>query len=128
MKLLIAVLIVTLTSCSLVSEALLKSVSPDTGISIDAQVGDTDEKVDTGIGSINKEELKTELTIEIEDSEKIEIQTQTQTGKYHLQSDKNLTVNVYETNKYLYLLFALWVVGKPLFRWWETYQIKKERR
>ena len=120
--------VLLLTSCSLISDAILKSVAPDTGISVDAQIGDTENKVKTGIGAIGKSETKVDTKTVVEDSDHVKVQTQTQTGKYQLQSDKNLTVNVYETNKYLYLLFALWVIGKPLFRWWEARNAEKKRR
>jgi len=97
-----------LTSCSLVTDYLLKD---DKGISVDAQIGDTENKVKTGLGSVGN---RTESTTSVEGTSNV---VDNATGKFHLKSDKNLTVNVYETNRWLYAIIALFILGKPALRW-----------
>jgi hypothetical protein len=110
--LLLTILLLSLSSCSYLTDFLLKQ---DKGISVDAQIGDTDNKVKTGIGSIGNE---TTTTTNIEESQNVEVQNAT--GKFHLQADGETTVNVYETNPWLYLLFGLLAFGKPAINWFRN--------
>lgn len=94
----------------------------DGGISVDAQIGDTDNKVKTGVGAIGD---KNTNDTTIKDSENVSVDSSS--GKYHLKSDKEVTVNVYETNRWLYAIFGAWLLGKPLLRFWERRKEKTGR-
>ena len=109
MKTLLLALILTLSSCSYITDFLLKQ---DDGISIDAQIGDTENKVKTGLGKLGYEDNN---TIAIEDSHQVEIKSSD--DRYHITTDGETTVNVYETNPWLYLLFGLLAFGKPALNW-----------
>lgn len=103
----------SLSGCGYLADYLLKE---DKGISVDAQIGDTETKVKTGLGSIGN---RTESTTSVDGNSNVIDNT---AGKYHLKSDKNLTVNVYETNRWLYAIIALFILGKPLLRkFWPWY-------
>ena len=113
MKLYILTLALSLSGCGVVADYLLKE---DKGISVDAQVGDTENKVKTGLGSVGN---RTESETSVEGNSNV---VDNATGKYHLKSDKNLEVNIYETNRWLYAIIAFFIIGKPLLRkFWERY-------
>jgi len=114
LKLALLIGTLSLSGCSYLADYLLKD---DTGIAVDAQIGDTENKVKTGLGSVGN---RTESETTVEGNSNV---VDNATGKFHLKSDKNLTVNVYETNRWLYAIIALFIVGKPLLRkfWWRYY-------
>ena len=87
--------------------------------SIDAQIGDTTNKVKTGLGNLgNKSEIK------VEDS----TDTNVSTSKYHLESKDNLTVNIHETNKWILPVVGLYIFGRPLFKWLADKLLARLRR
>jgi len=108
MKQLLLIAALSLSGCGMITDYLLKD---DTGISVDAQIGDTENKVKTGLGSVGN---RIESTTSVEGNSNV---VDNATGKFHLKSDKNLTVNVYETNRWLYAIIALFILGKPALRW-----------
>ena len=88
MKHLIMLLLLTqLIGCSQLADYLLKN---DSGTSLDTQVGDTDNKVKTGVGSVGN---RIDSTASVDGNSNVVVST---TGKFHFKSDKNLTVKVYE--------------------------------
>lgn len=115
----ILVLLLSLPSCSYLTDFLLKQ---DTGVSVDAQIGDTENKVQTGVGSLG---LDKENTITVEDSEQVQVNNTD--DKYHITTEGSTTVNVYETNYWLYALFGIFLVGKPaLAKFWKYRENKKQ--
>ena len=102
-------LIIPLTSCSYITDYLLKD---QTGISVDAQLGSNENKVKTGIGSVGVDK---DTSLQIEDSSDITVQNSD--DRYHITTEGDTTVNVYETNRWLYLLFGLLAFGKPALNW-----------
>ena len=102
----IILLLYTLSNCSTLS-ALIPTLNPG----LEVQAGINDNQVETGVGSIGT----TEHSLDIADSEHITVDATT--GKYHIKSTEDVTVNVYETNRWLYALFALYIIGKPTLRW-----------
>ena len=117
--LLIAIITLPLYSCSYLTDILL---TQDDGISIDAQIGDTENKVQTGVGSLG---LDKENTITVEDSQQVQVNNTD--DKYHITTEGSTTVNVYETNYWLYALFGLFLVGKPaLAKFWKYREDKKK--
>ena len=119
MRIVALLLIAGLTGCSYLTDFLLKQ---DDGISVDAQLGSNENKVKTGVGSIG---LDKENTITVEDSQ--EVQVNTTDDRYHITSEGATTVNVYETNYWLYAIFGLFLMGKPaLAKYWATRAKRKQ--
>ena len=113
-------LLLTLGGCSYLTDFLLKK---DDGISVDAQLGSNENKVDTGVGSIG---LDKENTITVEDSQQVQVNNTD--DRYHITSKGATTVNVYETNYWLYAIFGLFLMGKPaLAKYWAFRTKKKEQ-
>ena len=111
MRIVAILLLAALTGCSYLTDFLLKQ---DDGISVDAQLGSNENKVKTGVGSIG---LDKENTITVEDSQ--EVQVNNTDDRYHITSEGATTVNVYETNYWLYAIFGLFIMGKPaLAKYW----------
>jgi len=118
--LVVAVATIT-TGCAQLAGKLIDNLTGDSGgLSVDAQIGDTDSKVKTGVGAIGDKSTN-ETTIKDSDN----VQVDSSSGKYHLKSDKEVTVNVYETNRWLYAIFAVWLLGKPTLRWFASRKAKK---
>ena len=105
--LLILTLTVFLLGCSTLS-ALIPALNPG----LQVQAGVNDNQVETGVGSIGNSKHSLDIT----DSDHVTVDAAT--GKYHIQSDKDLTVNVYETNKWIYGILAFYLIGQPLLKWW----------
>ena len=105
-----------LTSCSYLTDYLLDS---DSGTTIDTQLGSNDNKVKTGVGSIGLDE---ENTLTIKDSNQIRV-TNTD-DKFHIATTGDTEINVYETNYWLYAIFGLFIIGKPILR---TLHRKRQR-
>lgn len=103
-----AVIILLLGACSPLS--MLKKFIPTTGdgISVDAQIGSNKNKVGIGAGTVGD---PSEVRITTKDSTVQEIKTST--GKYHLSASNNLTVNIYETSKWLLPILVMYILLKP---------------
>ena len=113
MKLIVLTAALTLTSCAALFEKAVDAILPDeSGVEVDAQIGSNENKVDTGIASLGNE---TNNTITVEDSQDVRVSNQD--GRYHLTTEGETTVNVYETNNWLYAIFAIYIIGKPTLRW-----------
>jgi len=110
MKLATLLLCSTLTGCSYIADYLLKD---EDGIHVDAQLGSNENKVKTGLGSLGN---KTNNEISVEDSNEVAIDNAT--GRYHITTEGETTVNVYETNRWLYAILGLYIIGKPALRWY----------
>ena len=107
----IALLTLSLTSCSYVTDYLLKD---EDGVNVDAQIGGNENKVKTGLGSLGN---KTNNTISVEDSNQVAVDNTN--GRYHITTTTgDPTINVYETNRWLYAIFGLYIIGKPALRWY----------
>lgn len=118
MRLVTLLLIIHLTGCSYLTDYLLKQ---DTGLRVDAHVGTNENKVETGIGSLGTDK---ELSVEVEDSQDIQINNTD--DRYHITSEGETTVNVYETSYWLYAIIGLFLVGKPaLTKYWQWRTKKK---
>ncbi len=117
--LLIILLALSTASCATIADYLLKD---ETGISIDAQLGANENKVDTGIGSLG---LDNETSVEVTDSSNVTV-TNTD-DRYHITTDGDTTVNVYETNKWLYIIFGVYLMGKPALRYFWKWRRGKKR-
>lgn len=121
MKYIILVLLLGLSACSTITDFLLK---PDTGINVDAQIGDTASKVKTGIGSVG-DNSRHEHQTHIKGSQDVEVQNTS--DRYHLTTEGNTTLNVYETNRWLYALFGLYIIGTPALRWlWNKWDSRRK--
>jgi len=106
-------LVATITSCSFVADMVKDAVLPDKGgIDVDAQIGSNENKVQTGLGSLGN---KSTNTISVEDSKEATVHNSD--GRYHLQTEGETTVNVYETNRWLFAIFGIYIIGKPALRW-----------
>lgn len=115
--------VLLISGCSWIADKAVDVLKgTDDGISLDAQVGSNENKVKTGVGSIGDKNTS-ETTIK--NSENVAVDSSS--GKYHLKSDKEVTVNVYETNRWLYAIFAAWLFGKPLARWYANRKTKTRR-
>lgn len=107
----------TLSSCSLATDAI-KSFLPTgdkSGIDVDAQVGDTENKVDAGIGSIGNDRKTSQ---NIEDNQNVSVRNTD--GKFHIESTEGVTVNVQETNALVYYLMGFFFVLtliREFFNW-----------
>lgn len=113
---------VLLTGCSMLADKVVGALAGDDGgIAVDAQIGDTDNKVKTGVGAIGDKNTS-ETTIKDSDNVRVD----SSSGKYHLKSDKEVTVNVYETNRWLYAIFGVWLLGKPALRWYERLKTRRK--
>jgi hypothetical protein len=118
-----SLLVISLAGCSMLADKAFDFLKGgDSGINVDAQIGDTDSKVKTGVGRVG-DSATNETTIK--DSDNVSVDSSS--GKYHLKSDKEVTVNVYETNRWLYAIFAIWLLGKPALRWWANLQERKTK-
>lgn len=114
-KVLILVAAITLSSCSLATDAVKGMLSDDGGIHADAQVGSNENKVDSGIGSIGNDR-KTEQTIE--DNENVSVRNTD--GKYHIESKEGVNITVEETNGLVYYLMGFFFVLtliREFFNW-----------
>lgn len=111
MRLAVLLPVVLLAGCSYLTDFLLKQ---DDGISVDAQIGSNENKVKTGVGSLGVDK---ESNITVEDSQAVQVNNTD--DRYHITTEGETTVNVYETNYWLYAAFGLFLVGKPaLTRFW----------
>jgi len=106
--LLIALTLSILSSCSYITDYLLKD---EDGVHLDTQLGSNENKVKTGVGSLG---LDKETNLTIEDSSHVAVKNSD--NRYKISTTGDTTVNVYETNYWLYAIFALFVIAKPLLR------------
>ena len=114
-KILVLVSAITLSSCSLVTDAVKGMLSDDGGIHADAQVGSNDNKVGTGIGSVGNER-KTEQNIE--DNQNVNVRNTD--GKFHIESTEGVNITVEETNGLVYYLmgfFFILTLIREFFNW-----------
>ena len=106
---------ITLSSCSLATDALMSAVKPDSGISVDAQVGSNENKVETGIGSIGNDRKTSQ---NIEDNQNVNVRNTD--GKFHIESTEGVTVHVQETGALVYYLMGFFFVLtliREFFNW-----------
>ena len=104
-------LVITYLSLSLLGCSSIAAMIPTLNPGLDIQAGINDNQVETGVGSIGTSEHSLDIT----DSDHVTVDAAT--GKYHIKSTEDVTINVYETNRWLYALFALYIIGKPALRW-----------
>lgn len=104
-----------LSSCSTLTDMVAGALtSPKDGISVDAQVGSNENKVDTGVGSIGNER-KTQI-----DDNEGTVSVQNQDGKFHIRSNEGVNIVVEETNTMVYYLmgfFFLLTVLREFLSW-----------
>lgn len=106
----------TLSSCSIATDALKSVLTDDKGVSVDAQVGSNESKVKTGIGKID---LARKTSTSIEDNEG-NVDVRNSDGKYHIESTKDVYVTVTETNDLVYYLMGFFFVislVREFFNW-----------
>lgn len=112
--------LLTLTGCAgLIAPAIDALLPEEEGINIDAQIGSNENKVKTGIGSLG---LDKETNLTIEDSQHIDVKNSD--NRYKITTTGETKINVYETNYWLYGIFAVYLLGKPLLR---ALQKRRER-
>lgn len=106
-----------LSSCSMLAD-VAKSALTDSqdGINVDAQAGSNENKIKTGIGAIGGRK-DTSQTIKGNEGN---VEVRNTDGKYHIQSEKDITVVVEETNALVYYLmgfFFLITMLREFFSW-----------
>lgn len=114
-KVLILLGVISLSSCSLATDALKSALSgSEDGINVDAQVGSNENKVKTGIGSLGN---KREQTIEDNDGD---VRVRNTDGKFHIESEEAVNITVEETNALVYYLmgfFFIITLIREFFNW-----------
>jgi len=116
MKVFLLLAVLTISGCSLVTDALKSAVTDDGGIHADAQVGSNENKVKTGVGSIGGRK-ETDQTIKGNDGT---VEVRNTDGKFHIESQEDITVVVEETNDMVYYLmgfFFLLTMLREFFSW-----------